>query len=366
MATPPSLNIPHSDNTVDISIIDTTSHVRISADRFFKPTIPGNEMLNACCYSFLINHRNPLKPSKHDTLIWDLGVRKDFENGPKVLVDMLKSLGDNAIKIDKDVSTILQENGVELKDIGGIIWSHHHFDHTGNPALFPSSTDLIVGPGFKNAFVPAYPTIPDAAVDERAWSGRELVEITFPSDLRIGQYPAYDFYGDGSFYLLDTPGHAIGHIAGLARTKANPPEFMFLGGDIAHHGGEFRPTEYLPLPKELNPSPLPGASAASTCPGSLFEAVHPDQQHASTRPFFKLVEGGVHANAADAQESVDRMFEFDAQENVFIAIAHDRTMYDLYDYFPKSAVEWKAHGWKEKGRWRFLGDFKVGEVGSAS
>lgn len=361
MATSPSLNIPISDNTVDVSIIDTTSHIRIDTARFFGPEIRGNETLQACCYSFLIQHHNPFNPSKYDTLIFDLGVRKDYENSPKVLTDMLKYLPSDAVKVEKSVSTILEENGVALDTVGGVIWSHHHFDHMGDPSLFPSSTDLIVGPGFKKAFVPAWPTVPDAPVDERAWAGREVVEIAFNSDLKVGEYPAYDFYGDGSFYLLDTPGHAIGHIAALARTSANPPEFMFLGGDIAHHGGEFRPTEYLPLPKEISPNPLktPFTASAPPCPGSIFEAIHPERSN--LKPFYRLTEGGIHFNTADAQESLDRMHVFDAQENILIAIAHDHSLYDLYEYFPEKANGWSSKGWKREGRWRFLRDFEVGE-----
>lgn len=47
--------------------------------------------------------------------------------------------------------------------------SHWHWDHTGDPSLFPTTTDLIVGPGFKDKFVPGYPTKPESGVDESAW-----------------------------------------------------------------------------------------------------------------------------------------------------------------------------------------------------
>ena len=63
-------------------------------------------------------------------------------------------------------------------------------------------------------------------------------EISFEhSSLRIGQFAAFDFFGDGSFYLLDTPGHAIGHMCGLARTTTTT--FAFLGGDICHFSGTY-------------------------------------------------------------------------------------------------------------------------------
>jgi hypothetical protein len=37
-------------------------------------------------------------------------------------------------------------------------------------------------------------------------SGRNLREISFSDDFKIGSFRAHDFFGDGSFYLLDTPG----------------------------------------------------------------------------------------------------------------------------------------------------------------
>ena len=82
-------------------------------------------------------------------------------------------------------------------------------DHTGNPAGFPASTDLIVGPGFKETMIPGYPTNPSSLVAEADWTGRNLRQISFADEsqgLTIGGFSAMDFFGDGSFYLLETPG----------------------------------------------------------------------------------------------------------------------------------------------------------------
>ena len=186
-------------------------------------------------------------------------------------------------------------------------------------------------------------------------------EINFESDgndLNLGRYRAYDFFGDGSFYLLDTPGHAIGHMCGLARTSADPPEFIFMGGDITHHGGEFRPTQYLPLPKNIEPNPLVAPFTGKTtqmCPGEMFEAIHPKKS--GTEPFFKPTGNGVHHNTEDTKESIEKLYEFDAYENIFVNIAHDRSLYDVVEYFPKTANGWSQKKWKQEGRWRFLRDF---------
>lgn len=278
------------------------------------------------------------------------------------------------IEVEKDVATILKENGDDLSKIGGIIWSHYHFvsprappllpfpvslidiqDHTGDVSTFPASTDLLVGPGFKAKFPAGYPTDPDAAVDESAWKGRTLREIDFGSFM-IGPFRAFDFYGDGSFYLLDSPGHAVGHMCGLARTSADPPQFIMMGGDIAHHGGEFRPTKWLPLPENIQPNPLepPYARNPPVCPGEIFEAIHP--KHSSTEPFTDPV-GPIHDDVQLVVDSRDKWEHFDAQEDIFAVIAHDMSLFDVVDFYPKMANDWKAKGWDDQGRWRFLRDF---------
>jgi len=62
-----------------------------------------------------------------------------------------------------------------------------------------------------------------------------MQEIEFKSDFKIGKFNAFDYFGDGSFYLLDVPGHAIGHICGLVRTT--PGSFLLLGADSCHFAG---------------------------------------------------------------------------------------------------------------------------------
>lgn len=39
--------------------------------------------------------------------------------------------------------------------------------------------------------------------------GRQLREIDFTNAFPIGDFRAVDFFGDGSFYLLDSPGVCI-------------------------------------------------------------------------------------------------------------------------------------------------------------
>lgn len=50
----------------------------------------------------------------------------------------------------------------------------------------------------------------------------------------IGPFPrAYDYFGDGSMYIVDAAGHLPGHVNILARTNATG-SWIYLAGDTAH------------------------------------------------------------------------------------------------------------------------------------
>ena len=250
----------------------------------------------------------------------------------------------------------LEAHGVNGKDIEGIVWSHWHWDHTGDPSTFDAHTALIVGPGFKDAFTPGYPANPDAPIRESDYEGRELREIAFTQGLKIGRFNAFDYFGDGSFYLLDSPGHAIGHMCALARVTAN--SFVFMGGDACHHGGEFRPSIYLPLPDEISPNPL-DLKLSKPCPGAVFDDILRDGD--KTKPFYtiaRLEDGkGVAHDADEAELTIEKVIEADAQDEVLVVMAHDDSLLPIMDFFPKYANDFKEKGWVEKGRWLFLKDF---------
>ena len=72
---PPELNIPPSDSTVKVSIIDSTTRIEIPAEVFLTPKIEGHDILKAPAYSFLIEN-----VAKSQKILFDLGVRKDWEN----------------------------------------------------------------------------------------------------------------------------------------------------------------------------------------------------------------------------------------------------------------------------------------------
>lgn len=61
-----------------------------------------------------------------------------------------------------------------------------------------------------------------------------------------------------------------------------------------------------------------------------------------------------------AQQSIKRLEEFDADENVFVAVAHDEGLIDVCEWFPKGTInDWKKKGWKGKSQWGFLNELPI-------
>jgi glyoxylase-like metal-dependent hydrolase (beta-lactamase superfamily II) len=352
----PNLNFPSSSSTVAVRIINSTAYVKGSTQIIFDPHIPGHDELNCPCLSFLITNA---QGSRH--VLFDLGIRKDYEKGLAPAVSK-RLTGDQPlfkVCVEKNVAEILDEDSAKLgtssKDIEAVIWSHHHWDHIGDMTTFPSRTELVVGPGFKAQYLPGYPKNPESLLCESDFEGRTVREIDSSSfTFKIGQFPAFDYFGDGSFYLLHSPGHTVGHICGLARVT--PKTFIFMGGDCCHHGGEFRPTEYLPLPKHIAPAPM-SKFGLGGCPGAyMVEHVHP--KRSATQPFYDVAQGFSHDHD-EAVRSIRKLEEFDANDDVLMCIAHDHTLLGNVDFYPASINDWKAKGYGDKVRWTFCGDFKV-------
>ncbi|KAF7547021.1 hypothetical protein G7046_g9138 [Stylonectria norvegica] len=265
--------------------------------------------------------------------------------------------------VDKDVDEILVESGIPLESVDSMIWSHWHFDHHGAPDKFPNKVEIVVGPGFKDLFLPGFPTRPDSILPDIYFKGRHVRELSFEqSDLTVGSFPAIDYFGDGSFYLLDSPGHAIGHMCALARTTTST--FVFLGGDICHNPGIYRPTTAYPLPEVLPVGQLdPGFP--QPCPCSLFMQLHPafpDAEKAKTTPFFQLAAGELSTflDMKSATQSVSGMREFEESPDVLVCISHDMVLLDILPLLnnqPDADInDWKARGYKESARWFWLNE----------
>jgi hypothetical protein len=85
--------------------------------------------------------------------------------------------------------------------------SHLHWDHIGDPTKWPGTTKLIFGPDIRKTHGTGWPANPKAPFAEKDLAGRQFVALEAKDfKLEIGGLRAPDFFGDGSFYLLDAPG----------------------------------------------------------------------------------------------------------------------------------------------------------------
>lgn len=204
--------------------------------------------------AFLVTHpglgsidREDHKPIR---FMFDLGLRSD----PAKYTGKQQSHLENRIpySLGPSIASQLSGGGLDAaRDIHIIILSHVHYDHHGDPEDFHNakfvvgsgSRDLlqsgIVGSGSHQAFqsdllpwdrtlelpnasdreTPVLIHLAGTAVESR-WTSRK----PFPSML--------DLVGDGSIYIIDSPGHLPGHINLLCRVS--PDSWVYLGGDSCH------------------------------------------------------------------------------------------------------------------------------------
>lgn len=165
-----------------VKVINTVNFGPAQLNRFMAPPVPGMETHPSNpSFSFLLEHTSGRK------LVFDLGIRKDYQNYAPKIAEYIPTTKYN-IEVTQNVIDILEEGNIKGEDIEAVIWryvfvnraswhpgiltasnSHWHWDHIGDPSTFPSSTDLIVGPGFKDAMLPGAPKNPDSPLSESAY-----------------------------------------------------------------------------------------------------------------------------------------------------------------------------------------------------
>ncbi|KAI9451978.1 hypothetical protein BJY52DRAFT_1295304 [Lactarius psammicola] len=351
-----SLSLPaFKGSTVRVSIMDAGHLIAPSAILVQSPR-PGHETVDIPTYSFLVENERAGKK-----MLFELGIMKAWKEKLPQLVSMAQSVG-GTINVTTDVPDMLKAASVPLSSIDFAVWSHHHPDHTGDLTLFPTSTSLVVGPGFKSRPLtyPGQPVGPNAETLQEAFEGRKLIELDFSaSTLKVGGLRAIDWFDDGSLYLLEAPGHTADHIMALGRTSAD--KFVLLAGDGAHHCGEFRPTPLTPLPDTISPSPLEPPTSASSCPCSLFQPIHPSPESFRTTPFYEVAAHQIDDPVA-RRTTLDALKAFDTSPDVLVILTHDASLLDVLGFFPKADLTgWeKQPSRKDIGRWRFLSDFRKG------
>ena len=197
---------------------------------------------------FLVQH--PKQDSNTpERIVFDLGIKRDMNHYAAGMQDHLTKR--QPIINLPDTKASLEAGGLDTsKDIDYVILSHTHWDHIGMPSDYPNSK-FVVGSGtlytvqngaphypasmFEKDPLPLdrtteFPPSPSSqAKDVACSSSQQTSHIWQP----ISTIPhSIDFFGDGSVYIIDAPGHLQGHVNLLA--CIGPEEWVYLGGDCCH------------------------------------------------------------------------------------------------------------------------------------
>lgn len=266
---------------VSVSALDA-GHLTLP-ERLFVTDADPEKRSTVPSLAFLIQHPSPSisTPGRDGTnLVFDLGVKRNVEGyraaqrdhvaqrQPVITkpdcADSLRYGAAGSRKGDAQGGLLLDP----AKDIDLVVLSHVHWDHVGTPSDFTEAT-FLVGSGtqdlLRNGAGPLYPAelfnhdeVPASHTVElppvQRDSGSEYnagphvpKHTETPANSRsklppaaatwawkpLAGFPnALDLFGDGSVYIIDSPGHLYGHVNLLARIGEG--KYIYLGGDCCH------------------------------------------------------------------------------------------------------------------------------------
>ena len=130
-------------------------------------------------------------------------------------------------------ANVLASTGIDPMSIQGIFISHFHADHIAGLNHFPHTRliyrdtplrqmkQLTATQQLHHGFLPSL--IPED-MEERSLTIDES-SFRIQGDL-LGNLRCVDYWGDGSLYLVDLPGHALGHMGFLLNTPEQPTLYV--------------------------------------------------------------------------------------------------------------------------------------------
>ncbi|KAG6849376.1 hypothetical protein H0H93_008980 [Arthromyces matolae] len=160
------------------------------------------EVLTAPSLAFLLQHS-----TRKEKFLFDLGIRKDWRAYPQHNLEAIETFD---VDVPQDVVDSLAQGGTQPADIPVICLSHLHYDHVGNPSLFPASTFLL-GEETKQVLTQDY-SVP-FVIKNLPFDRVKFLDTTDWHP--IGPFPrAFDFYGDALRRLMRE----------ITELKKSPPE----------------------------------------------------------------------------------------------------------------------------------------------
>ncbi|KAF9034714.1 hypothetical protein BDZ89DRAFT_1062436 [Hymenopellis radicata] len=227
-------------------------------------------------------------------------------------------------------------------------------------STFPSTTELVI---HEDTDVRTSPSKEDSTLLDSDFANHPLRKLSFTESstkgFKIGDLDALDYFGDGSFYILDTPGVRSCFTFSLNKTNrtiALPGTFFtFLGADCFPHAGVLRPTVHHHLFSPCPPDIV--EQARRTVDGAQFPPTNAagfDLLNRTT-PMLQFAQP-MFADIAKGKETLEKIAALDAHPDVLTLIAHDASLIGEHgiDLFPASVDDWQAKGLKEMLMWGFM------------
>ena len=218
---------------------------RLAELRFLGIGTPARAGSGRHARTFLIHH--PTRP-----VLVDTGLHPSVASQPSAnLGRLVSSFAKPRLGPGEDLPAQLRSRGLETKDIGTVVMTHLHFDHTSGMSEFPSATFVVTAPEWEAATTDMRPLLRgyrpahyDYVFDYRT--------LSYEGD-RVTSYSTFgrtfDLFGDGSVRLAFTPGHSAGHQSVICRLAER--DFV-IAGDAIYTIGQLADAPEPPRPLDLH------------------------------------------------------------------------------------------------------------------
>src|SRR5579884_1702401 len=183
--------------------------------------------LRAPCLAYVVRHPSAglilIDTGLHPDALTDL--RKDFGIAMGLLFRNLRPAGG---PFDEQ----LRERGIEPDEVGRVVMTHLHVDHTSAMRLLPEATFVCTPQEWRAARGPLASTRGYVAHHLPPPSRVELIDVARTGE-PLGPFTrTIDLLGDATIRLISTPGHTLGHQSLLLRLDDG--RTALIAGDAAY------------------------------------------------------------------------------------------------------------------------------------
>lgn len=200
---------------------------RLGGLRALGVGVPKRDWLDFPVPAFLVQHPGA------GTILIDTGLHPSVAVHPRQNLGRLGQLVFRNLEMDPNqaVPAQLREKGIPPGDVSVVIMTHLHVDHASAIAEFPQATFVVSKPEW------------EAATDQGPLHGYVTRQFDHGFDYRLLDFDSteassfsgfgrsFDLFGDGSVRAVFTPGHTLGHMSVVLRTKGGE---VLVAGDAIY------------------------------------------------------------------------------------------------------------------------------------